>query len=342
MRERPILFSGPMVQAILAGRKTQTRRIVKPQPTIYSGWDNCQDGEFSLEWKDGDVYTPEGFACFCLYGQPGDRLWVVTIRDIPGHEGKYGAGDDGHVYRIGGAQPRLLRESESYGYRRISLALGSKRAQENRLIHEAVCSAFYGPRPSERHEVRHLDGNRSNNKPENLDWGTPEENWSDRKAHGCGIHEKHHNAKLSIEIAEAMRSSGKTAWALAKEYGVSPKTVRNVLVGRTWVSSKAAPPNMPRWASRITLEITGVKVERLQDLSPEDAIAEGTRCWICGGPVDGSSENDCACFHTKMEAIPSFRVLWNNINGPEAWDLNPWVFAISFRKLPHPNPVTQE
>lgn len=85
MRERPILFSGLMVRAILEGRKTQTRRIVKPQPVeapitngstsgSYLAWPNI---DACLEWQDviadTDYYAKAGF---CPHGQPGDRLWV--------------------------------------------------------------------------------------------------------------------------------------------------------------------------------------------------------------------------------------------------------------------------
>lgn len=91
---------------------------------------------------------------------------------------------------------------------------------------------------------------------------------------------------------------------------------------------------MPRFASRLTLGVTEVRVQRLQEISEEDAIAEGVRCWVCGGRVDGSSEEDCACFHSKAAAVPSFQVLWDSINFKRAsWDSNPWVWAIGFRLL---------
>lgn len=332
MTERPILFSDPMVRAILEGRKTQTRRIVKPQPWNKGEYKMAPNGITKVRWveeaqewwftpADVEDYDPSPYSYMaktCPYGVPGDRLWVVTIRDVPGHEGRYGAGDDGHIYRIDRSEPRRLREAVVSGYRRVSLALGSKRTQENRRVHEIVCTAFYGPRPSERYEVRHLDGDRSNNLPDNLDWGTPEANWSDRKAHGRGVHEEHHNAKLSMEIADAMRASGKTAWALAKEYEVSPKTVRNILAGRTWVRSNPDPCHMPRWASRITLEITAVRAERLQDISEADAQAEGVI-------LKGTSRYDGV-------ARDAFEALWESINGPGSWDANPWVWAITFRK----------
>jgi hypothetical protein len=71
---------------------------------------------------------------------------------------------------------------------------------------------------------------------------------------------------------------------------------------------------MPRWASRITLIVESVKVERLQEISEEDAIAEGVTPGFGGGPI----QEDFFC-------------LWNSINGPFAADENPWVVAIAFR-----------
>ena len=72
--------------------------------------------------------------------------------------------------------------------------------------------------------------------------------------------------------------------------------------------------HMPRWASRITLEITGVRVERLQDISEADAISEGTP-FPCGGWVGG------------------YQKLWESIPGPGSWDLNPWVWVVEFKRV---------
>lgn len=71
--------------------------------------------------------------------------------------------------------------------------------------------------------------------------------------------------------------------------------------------------------SRILLEITGVRVERLQDISEEDAIAEGV-----GGNVTISP-----CF-----SIGRYRDLWETINAPGSWDVNPWVWMIEFKQVP--------
>ncbi|MBC0853840.1 hypothetical protein [Pantoea stewartii] len=80
--------------------------------------------------------------------------------------------------------------------------------------------------------------------------------------------------------------------------------------------------HMPRWASRITLEITGVRVERLQDISDSDAKAEG--CWYgrgCGEPDFAVSPAD------------HFPTLWASIYREKSWQANPWVWVIEFKRL---------
>lgn len=86
--------------------------------------------------------------------------------------------------------------------------------------------------------------------------------------------------------------------------------------------------HMPRWASRITLEITGVRVERLQDISIEDAKAEGA--W---GPDDSIVSKVAEYFHIDILAANprlAYRMLWEQINGAGSWDANPWVWVIAF------------
>lgn len=75
---------------------------------------------------------------------------------------------------------------------------------------------------------------------------------------------------------------------------------------------------MPRWASRITLEVTSVRVERLQDITEADARAEGVDA--LGGRAGVS------------DARGAFCALWSSINGPESWDANPWVWVVGFRR----------
>jgi len=82
---------------------------------------------------------------------------------------------------------------------------------------------------------------------------------------------------------------------------------------------------MPRWASRLTLIVTDVRVQRLRDISGADSIAEGVQCGTC----DAMGKSACSglgCF----ASVAKFAALWNTINGPGAWESNPWVAAYSF------------
>ena len=87
MKERPILFSGPLVRALLAGTKTQTRRVVKPQPTGFVGGPGvtlCDSSPAPLVPMN-DFAGTCGQEIICPYGQPGDRLWVrETWKHIEG------------------------------------------------------------------------------------------------------------------------------------------------------------------------------------------------------------------------------------------------------------------
>lgn len=94
--------------------------------------------------------------------------------------------------------------------------------------------------------------------------------------------------------------------------------------------------HMPRAASRILLEVTGVRVERLQDISPADARAEGC-------------DHDDPCDHVRLscEAIgcpgPDYRIgyrhLWERIHGAGSWDANPWVWVVEFRRVVATNSI---
>jgi hypothetical protein len=220
-RERPILFSAPMVRALLAGIKTQTRRLVKPQPPEDCGRIYVESVHPTVIDRHGEEQPgAEIFGAFneygdwgvrCPYGQPGERLWV--------------------------------RES-------------------------------------------HL-------------------NWWKLNAEGTAREFSH---------VAAFRADG---------YELQD--------GEKWIPSI----HMLRAASRITLEITDVRVERLQAISDADAAAEGCPCYVCGRTMDGTSEDDCHCFHRKA-AASDYRDLWESINGAGSWDANPWVWAVSFRRIGTP------
>ncbi|MCK1125360.1 hypothetical protein MX034_15015 [Enterobacter bugandensis] len=90
--------------------------------------------------------------------------------------------------------------------------------------------------------------------------------------------------------------------------------------------------HMPRWASRILLEITDVRVERLNDISEEDARAEGI---IDGGCLNCGEPEPCGCANTEPDATDAFAYLWQSIYGQENWNANPWVWVIEFKVVPN-------
>jgi hypothetical protein len=104
---------------------------------------------------------------------------------------------------------------------------------------------------------------------------------------------------------------------------LSPKTFILYDADADWrlnksVGKSRSPRFMPRWASRLTLVVTDVKVERVQDISQEDAKAEGV-----DPRVDHVGDEHC------LYSIP-FQSLWNTIHGPDAWQRNDWVEAVTF------------
>lgn len=198
MKERPILFSGPMVRAILEGRKTQTRRIVKPKPEFAN-----KNGIPFFPSRGGPVDYR-----ICPFGTAGDRLWVREAFRVGFDENLGGCVIH---YRAGGSKP------------------------------EPQC------------RVRALD------------------------EEGC--------YRPSI--------------------------------------------HMPRWASRITLEITGVKIERLNDIGEEDAVRDG-----CNSDMRLSADSPFSPAEVEgRTAVADFAGLWESINGPGSWEENPWVWAVEFRRV---------
>ncbi len=124
-------------------------------------------------------------------------------------------------------------------------------------------------------------------------------------------------------------SADKSAVSLHKDHpGVSAMI--------SWAHHKkgwSAPSiHMPRWASRLTLIVIGTKVERLQDISPDDAWNEGVerrsrsvrQMWLFGADA---AEREAIY---KRACVWEFEELWKTLHGPDAWDANPEVVAVSF------------
>ncbi len=221
MKERPILFTGPMVRAILEGRKTVTRRIAKPVKhpdlgNIYA------PGALVLEHEPQHVVDRA-----CPYGQPGDRLWVrETWTDV----------------NMCGAPALAYRADEDI----------RDLMEEPGFLDDRGAFNYDDPRV----------------KP------YPFACWY-------------------AELDQAR-----------------------------WRPSI----HMPRWASRILLEITSVRVERLQDISEEQAIAEGPPGLAFPAPP-GSH------WVTEDGRRRAFMRLWDDVNGAGAWDANPWVWVVEFKRV---------
>lgn len=205
MTERPILFSAPMVRALLAGTKTQTRRLMKPQPDAalcdtefpaIAGVFFAEEHRGKWIWPTADA---EHFA-FSPYGKPGDTLYVRETFRLPAEY------DD--------TKPKLVRPDAPVWY----------------------------------------DATTDRTRPEG--WG-----------------------KTRVSI------------------------------------------HMPRWASRLTLRITDVRVERLNDCSEADALAEGIE------RIRFPEVGEWGWPQRK------YRELWEHINGPGSWAANPWVWAVSFERV---------
>lgn len=102
--------------------------------------------------------------------------------------------------------------------------------------------------------------------------------------------------------------------------------------------------HMPRWASRILLEVTNVRVERLQDISKEDAISEGFKAITKDGKTikygvpdaDGYPGNDDIGWDWcdwDVNPVIAYKRLYESINGTGSWDMNPWVWVIEFKVI---------
>lgn len=212
MKERPILFSGPMVRALLDGRKTQTRRVVKPFAKWAERFPICDPSGMvaghQIWWWDAE-HDRVGVSQDCPYGVPGDRLWVRETWSFIGQRG---------IFELHQAAPN-------------------------------TCKPIY-------------------------------------------------------------RADGVDA--------------------DRWIPSI----HMPRWASRILREITEVRVERLNDISEADAIAEGVRVLPLQDPDDPSAWWEVeAGTHQARTPVESYRLLWETINGPGSWAENPWVWVMGLKPV---------
>ena len=167
----------------------------------------------------------------------------LTLKPIPvSPNDDYMAGTDGQIYSRTKYKGFGRKELVDWyplkghitpkGYQTISMSHENKKVTKS--IHRLVCMAFHGMPLVETMEVRHLDGDPSNNRPENLCWGTAVENWQDKRVHGTAtVGEKHPAAKFSDLEREHIR------WAVAKglcsqrsaarALGVAPASIQSIV-----------------------------------------------------------------------------------------------------------------
>lgn len=176
-----------------------------------------------------------------LYEFGSDSRWIngIEICEIPGTEGAYWAGDDGHIYSCKiPLRPIQLKESvrkKGTKYHSVGLSLGGR--ARVRLVHQLVCEAFHGSRPDHLTDTLHGDGDPSNNRPENLRWGTRSENLREMRVHGNAYGQK--LSPADVREIRRLRQSGLMLKEIAPMFGVHVGTVSKVALraekGWAWV-----------------------------------------------------------------------------------------------------------
>ncbi len=174
------------------------------------------------------------------HGASADAVW----REIPGRP-CYKVSDHGQVKNVTNGRI-LVGDVDRYGYRRILLGRGNRAK-----IHRLVCEAFHGQGKAGQ-EVRHLDGDCSNNRAENLAWGTRSDNVRDAVTHGTHRFviptnrrgrpgETNSSAKLSQDKVRAIRAfarAGESERKIAASFGMSPGQIHKIISGEAWAHVK--------------------------------------------------------------------------------------------------------
>lgn len=173
-----------------------------------------------------------------------DEQW----RPVVGYEGRYEVSDQGRVRSLRFTNrradfirevPLILAETGNLnGYLRVSLRKEGRAS--HRMVHHLVLDAFVGSRDPGC-ECRHLDGSRTNNRLDNLAWGTKHENAADRDRHGTTPRgEKVGSAKLTEDQVKAILADRRLLAEVAADYGVTFAAISAIRHRKTWAHISAA------------------------------------------------------------------------------------------------------
>lgn len=149
----------------------------------------------------------------------------------------YSIDRDGNIWSVVRGAPKRLSPSQNrFGYLCVRL-VHEDGARRTVRLHVEACRAFHGDKPTPAHQVRHLNGNRTDNRADNLAWGTSKENAADRAAHGkTAVGERNGVAKITDAQANEIRASVEPNKVLAARYGLNHQYVYQIKSGR-WRSS---------------------------------------------------------------------------------------------------------
>lgn len=150
---------------------------------------------------------------------------------------KYAFSRDGDVVSYVHKKPRVLRPIRVGQYAGVTILNGDGEA-ERHYVHRLICEAFHG-KPKDGQQCRHLNGDRSDQRAENLAWGTPSENNRDKDAHNTSPKgERNPMAKLTADAVLKMRliraETGAPFYKIAGAFGVSAMTAHRAITEKTW------------------------------------------------------------------------------------------------------------
>lgn len=257
MVDKPILFSGPMVRAIVAGRKTQTRRIITSARTFRL------PGTPAMTLRGADLERAlQGASDFFSFGE---NMWTWQADAFEWQAPATRTTWNAYIGHAVGDRLWVREAWKPGAWREDGRVAIDYRASPD-LVNTPWCRL-----------------------PEGVSWPELERQWDDELA-----------ARGSVPDAE-----GYHHW----EAGKSPMRWRPGI-------------HMPRWASRLSLLVTDVRIQLLQNISEDDAIAEGCI-------PDNRSVNP----NYIGPARSIFAAIWNDINGECAWAANPWVVAYTFERV---------